>query len=86
MTTRMRRDIRRLNKRGADLNKLAHITDMLCEQIPLLPANKDHALTGDWIGFRECHIENDWVLIYQMRETELVVIATRTGSHSDFGW
>jgi mRNA interferase YafQ len=86
MTTKMRRDIRRMKKRGENLGQLEKITDMLCAQTVLPPSNKDHALTGNWSGFRECHIENDWVLIYQIRQKVMVLAAIRTGTHADFGW
>lgn len=50
----------------------------------VLPAkNKDHQLSGSWQGFRECHIEPDWLLIYRLDNSELILFATSTGSHSD---
>lgn len=50
----------------------------------ILPANyKDHALTGNWIGHRECHIQSDWLLIYRIENGVLVLTLTRTGTHSD---
>ena len=45
--------------------------------------NRDHALTGDWIGHRECHIQPDWLLIYRIEDNVLVLTLARTGSHSD---
>lgn len=45
--------------------------------------SKDHALTGDWIGHRECHILPDWLLIYRIEDDVLVLTLTRTGTHSD---
>ena len=53
----------------------------LCQQLP--EKNKDHALTGNYIGFRECHIQSDWILIYAVSNTELILTASRTGTHSD---
>ncbi|MDE6709825.1 MAG: type II toxin-antitoxin system YafQ family toxin, partial [Oscillospiraceae bacterium] len=49
---------------------------------PLPSHNRHHALTGNWRGFRECHIQPDWILIYKYSDTELVLSLTRTGSHS----
>ena len=50
---------------------------------PLPEKNRDHALTGDWIGHRECHIQPDWLLIYRIEDNVLVLTLARTGSHSD---
>ena len=49
----------------------------------LLPKNKDHSLTGNYEGFRECHITPDWLLIYRIEENNLVLVLLRTGTHSD---
>ena len=57
--------------------------DMLANEQPLPEKYKDHALTGDWKGFRECHIQPDWLLIYEINNNELILYLTRTGSHSD---
>ncbi|WP_278515161.1 type II toxin-antitoxin system YafQ family toxin [Succinivibrio dextrinosolvens] len=51
--------------------------------MPLPQSNKDHALNGNWKGFRECHIQPDWLLIYQISDDLLVLSLTRTGTHSD---
>ena len=49
-----------------------------------LPAKyRDHTLTGNYSGFRECHITPDWLLIYEVRESELILVLSRTGTHSD---
>lgn len=45
--------------------------------------NKDHELTGDWVGHRECHVQPDWLLIYRIDDDVLVLTLSRTGSHSD---
>ena len=50
---------------------------------PLPPKNRDHALVGNYIGCRECHIEPDWLLVYEVRQEELVLILIRTGTHAD---
>lgn len=76
-----RKDVKRMHKRGKDLDKLK-ITIRILSLGGLLPlTHRDHALTGNFKGFRECHMEPDWLLIYQLTETHLVLI--RTGSHTD---
>jgi len=80
------RDIKRIAKRGYDMEKLSSVFDMLCKGESLPPKFRDHQLNGDWEGFRECHIENDWLLIYFIDRNELIMTAVRTGSHADFGW
>ena len=68
-------------KRGKNLKKLQAIVAMLVEDQPLPAKNCNHKLKGDYIGFWECHIEPDWLLIYQKTETEIRLICM--GSHSD---
>lgn len=62
---------------------LVDILDRLAHGEVLPPKNKDHQLSGSWQGFRECHIEPDWLLIYRIDNSELILFATSTGSHSD---
>ena len=59
------------------------VMDMLANEQPLPEKYKDHALTGDWKGFRECHIQPDWLLIYKIQNDSLILTLSRTGSHSD---
>jgi mRNA interferase YafQ len=80
-TTRFRHDVRRMVKSGKDISLLEAIVRLLCNQQTLPPRNKDHALVGNWTGCRECHLTPDWLLIYRIEPTELVLL--RTGSHSD---
>lgn len=56
---------------------------MLANGMKLDEKYKDHLLTGDYGGFRECHITPDWLLVYQYREQELLLLLSRTGTHSD---
>ena len=82
-TTRFRKDYKRLKKQGKDMNLLeAVIDDLLAEKV-LDQKYKDHALVGDYVGFRECHILPDWLLIYAIDRGQLLLTVTRTGSHSD---
>jgi len=82
-TTQFSKDVKRVNRRGRDLLKLTGIINQLAAGNALPVANKDHVLSGDWAGYRECHIEPDWLLIYCVKEETLVLTLTRTGTHSD---
>lgn len=78
-----KRDLKLMIKRGCDENKLWRIVADLANEVPLPPNNRDHALVGNYSGFRECHIEPDWLLVYQIQQEELLLILTRTGTHAD---
>lgn len=76
-----RRDVKLARNRGKDLAKLRAVVALLTEEQPLPPRCRDHALTGDWGGFRDCHIEPDWILIYRVDGRDLYLV--RIGTHSD---
>lgn len=80
-TSRFLKDLKLAKKRGYDLDKLEAIVDLLQAQQSLPPKNKDHTLTGEWKHHRECHIQPDWLLIYRIEATFLIL--ERTGTHSD---
>ena len=61
--------------------RLRAVIEMLLAEEPLPPRLKDHPLSGSWAGFRDCHVEPDWVLIYQIDGDRLIL--ARTGTHSD---
>ena len=82
-SNRFKRDLKLIAKRGLDLSLLEDIVNKLASRQPLEPKNKDHALTGEYSGFRECHIQPDWLLVYRIEEDELFLFLSRTGSHSD---
>ncbi len=82
-TTKFRKDYKRIKKRGNDLSLLENVLDTLLREETLDQKYKDHALTGNYIGFRECHIQSDWLLIYAINASELILTASRTGTHSD---
>ena len=82
-TAKFRKDYKCIKKRGYNLSLLADVIDTLLREEPLSQKYRDHALTGNYIGFRECHIQPDWLLIYSMSESELILTASRTGTHSD---
>ena len=85
-TSRFKKDARLAEKRGLPIPLLTEIIKTLAAGKPLPVKNKDHALTGDWEGYRECHIMPDWLLIYKIEENVLLLTLTRTGTHSDFKW
>lgn len=82
-TNRMKKDAKLMKKRGKDMGKLVNILSLLASGDPLPAQYKDHALTGNLHDFRECHIEPDWLLMYQIYEDILILSATATGSHAD---
>ena len=82
-TTRMRRDIRRMRRRGKNLSKLFAVLDLLKTGESLPENYRDHQLKGDLDDLRECHIESNWLLVYRIDEGELVLLATATGTHAD---
>lgn len=80
---KFKKDYDLAKKRGLDINKLKKVVDILITDKPLPEQYKDHALSGIWIGFRECHIQPDWLLIYIVSSDRLVLTLSRTGTHSD---
>lgn len=78
-----KKDYKRIVKRGYDMRLLEKVIEMLANQKPLPEKNRDHQLSGDYAGCRECHITPDWLLIYEVADEELILYLTRTGSHSD---
>lgn len=80
-TSKFQRDLKRLQKRGYDLNLLKEIINKLANGETLPEKNKDHFLTGNYAGKRECHITPDWLLIYEIDGENLFLYLTRTGSH-----
>lgn len=82
-TTQFKKDYKLAMKRGLKIKLLEDIVAALAMGFPLPDKNKDHALTGSWIGHRECHILPDWLLIYRIENDTLVLTLTRTGTHSD---
>ena len=78
-----KKDYKRIVKRGYDIALLENVIRMLADGEALPAKYRDHALTGNYSGFRECHITPDWLLIYEVRESELILVLSRTGTHSD---
>ena len=82
-TTQFKKDYKLAVKRGLKIDLLKDIIAALAMGEELPEKNRDHALTGNWVGHRECHILPDWLLIYRIEEEVLVLTLARTGSHSD---
>ena len=80
-TSHFKKDIKRLQKRGKKFGLLKNVIDTILSGKKLEQKYRDHALVGEYKGAKECHIEPDWLLIYELTNEELVLI--RTGSHSD---
>ena len=76
-----RNDLRREKRRGRDIEELIAAVELLAETGTLPEGYRPHKLTGEWKGIWECHIEPDWLLIYDITATEVLLI--RTGTHSD---
>jgi mRNA interferase YafQ len=80
-SSQFRRDVKRLQKRGKDLEKLKKLIELLLAEIPLPPTYKDHPLKLNWAGYRDAHIEPDWVLLYAT--TAETGRMERTGTHEE---
>lgn len=82
LTKQFRKDYRKIS-RARDISPLLDIIDMLRNGKKLPERNRDHALTGEYRGMRECHIATDWLLIYRIDAGSLILVLSRTGSHSE---
>lgn len=82
-TAQFRKDYKRIKKRGYDMALLEAVIDTLLSEKPLEKRYHDHNLSGNYVGFRECHILPDWLLIYAVNKEQLFLTASRTGTHSD---
>lgn len=78
-----KKNYKRMLKRGCNPQNLQDVLSFLVNQQPLPEKYRDHYLSGNYAGYRECHIEPDWLLIYKIFNDKLVLVLTRTGSHSD---
>ena len=82
-TTQFKKDYRKASKRNLPIGLLDDIIRKLAAGERLPEKNRDHALSGNWAGFRECHILPDWLLIYRIEADILVLTLVRTGTHGD---
>ena len=78
-----KKDLKRIERRGYNLDLLRTTVSFLAEHKTLPEKYKDHRLTGDYTGYRECHITPDWLLVYRIDRDQLILVLTRTGTHSD---
>ena len=82
-SVKFQKDLKRAQKRGYDISLLTKVLNLLANGEHLPAKYKDHNLSGNYKGCRECHITPDWLLIYEILEDELILYLTRTGIHSD---
>jgi mRNA interferase YafQ len=82
-TTRFRKDLKLMVKRGLDPAQLSEVIKLLARGERLPEKYSDHALRGEYQGCRECHIQPDWLLVYEQDDKDLYLYLIRTGTHSD---
>jgi len=82
-TNKFEKDVKLAIRRGLDIEKLLSLVDLLRQDEPLPERCRNHVLKGDYKGLHECHIEPDWLLIYDKREVVKIISLERTGTHSD---
>ena len=82
-TSQFKKDFKKIIKQGIDIKPLIEIIKKLSKEEVLDEKFNDHPLKGEWLGFRECHIKPDWLLIYLVDKGNLILTLSRTGSHSD---
>lgn len=83
LTSQFKKDYKLAMKRGLDISLLEDIIAKLALGESLPEKNRDHALNGNWNGYRECHILPDWLLIYKLEDNVLILTLARTGTHSN---
>ena len=85
-TTEFKRQYKLMIKRGKSIDEINNVIAMLANDVPLAPKYRDHALTGNFMGFRDCHIQPDWLLIYKKHNSDDgrgILRLEATGTHSD---
>ena len=83
LSNRFRKDLKLAQKRGMNLDLLRDVVNALANEEKLAAQYHDHDLSGVFSGFRECHIQPDWLLVYRIEKNELELFLFRTGTHSD---
>ena len=81
VTTRFKREVKKAARQQKEMPRLGAVVDLLQAEKPLPERNLDHALTGNYVGHRECLLSPDWLLIYKIESGTLILV--RTGSHSE---
>lgn len=80
---KFKKDLKKILSQGHKIDELQVVLDLLVQQVSLPEKYCDHALIGNYVGYRECHIRPDWLLIYKVENDILTLTLTRTGSHSE---
>ena len=83
MSNRFKKDLKLASKRGYNLDLLDEVVEKLANQQKLEERYRDHDLSGNYAGFRECHIQPDWLLVYRIDGDAVLLFLSRTGTHSD---
>ncbi len=82
-TSQFKKDLKKAKKQGKDIEKILRVIELLADDKKLPISLHDHELSGDYAGTRECHIEPDWLLVYEKIEETLVLMCYRNGTHSE---
>jgi len=82
-SNRFKRNYMTMKKRGYDMSLIDEVIETLLKEKPLSPEKNDHPLHGNWIGYRECHVLPNWLLLYKVDGVKLLLNLERTGTHSD---
>ena len=82
-TNQFKKDFKLAKKQNKDLNKLFDVVNILAEGGILEAKYRDHDLSGEYKGTRECHVEPDWLLVYEIQNDVLVLMLYRLGTHSE---
>lgn len=83
LSNQFKKDLKLAQKRGLNIALLTEVVDKLASGEELPPKNRDHNLSGDYAGYRECHIQPDWILVYKIEQIDVLLLLFRTGTHSD---
>ena len=83
LSNQIKKDLKTAKKRGYNIELFRQVVHRLEREEALPEKYRDHLLTGDYAGFRECHIQPDWLLVYRINGQELMLFLFRTGTHSD---
>lgn len=83
LSNQFKRDLKLISKRGYNLEMMNDIVEKIARGEKLPVKNHDHELSGEYAGFRECHIQSDWLMVYRVEKNELILFLSRTGTHSD---
>lgn len=82
-TAQFKKDIKLAQKQGKNIDKIFEVVDKLANDEVLDEKYRDHTLSGKYAGYRECHVEPDWLLVYRKYQTELILMLVRCGSHAE---